>query len=254
MTKLIKYEQARHALAVCKQVDEVKDWADKAAAMQAYGRMAKDKALEVDAAEIRIRAERRLGELIAAQKAGPGLNTGSKGIGKSAVATNDRTPTLADVGISKDLSSRAQNIAAVPEQEFEQEIGEWRERVTAEGARVSARLEAKGAQVRQGPVPEPDDMPSDDEIMADLEETIRKRDALIAALEAEDGKEELAKQVRLVQHYQREIGMEQDKNARLLKERDEAWKWRNRVCEAVGEAHPTKALAAIRAAFAKEAA
>lgn len=53
--------------------------------MQAYGRMAKDNTLEVDAPEIRIRAERRLGELIAAQKATVGLNTGAAGIGKSAV-------------------------------------------------------------------------------------------------------------------------------------------------------------------------
>ena len=69
MTALIKYEAACLALAECKAVDEVKSWVDKAAAMHAYGRMAKDKTLEVDAAEIRIRAERRLGELIAAQKA-----------------------------------------------------------------------------------------------------------------------------------------------------------------------------------------
>jgi hypothetical protein len=64
-------------------VDEVKTWADKAAAMQA-GQMANDKRLEVDAAEIRIRAEPP-GELIAAQKATVGLNTGTAGIGKSAL-------------------------------------------------------------------------------------------------------------------------------------------------------------------------
>lgn len=62
MNQLIKYDAACRALAECKAVDEVKSWADKAAAMQAYGRMVKDKTMEVDAAEIRIRAERRLGD------------------------------------------------------------------------------------------------------------------------------------------------------------------------------------------------
>ena len=60
MTALVKYESACRALAECKAIDEVKEWVDKAAAMQAYSRMAKDKTLEIDAAEIRIRAERRL--------------------------------------------------------------------------------------------------------------------------------------------------------------------------------------------------
>ena len=83
MTALIKYDAACRALAECKAIDEVKGWADKAAAMQAYGRMAKDKTLEVDAAEIRIRAERRLGEMLAAQKADGGLNGGTKMTGAS---------------------------------------------------------------------------------------------------------------------------------------------------------------------------
>ena len=152
MTALIKYDAACRALAECKAIDEVKGWADKAAAMQAYGRMAKDKTLEVDAAEIRIRAERRLGEMLAAQKADGGLNGGTKmtgaksgaNDGSSAVVANDRRPKLADAGISKDLSSRAQKLAAVPEAEFEAEVGEWRDRVSAEGARVTTRLEKAG--------------------------------------------------------------------------------------------------------------
>lgn len=159
-TQLIKYEAACRALAECKAVDEVKAWADKAAAMQAYGRMAKDKSLEVDAAEIRIRAERRLGEMLAAQKADGGLNRGTRGqlAGKSesgdvlAVVSDDRqktVPTLASAGISKDLSSRAQKLAAIPEQEFEETLGEWRDNVKAEGARVTAKLVHAGERALQ---------------------------------------------------------------------------------------------------------
>jgi hypothetical protein len=73
-----------------------------------------------------LRAERRLGEMIKAQKDAGGLNTGAMGIGKSAVEHHDRTPTLADVGISKDLSSRAQKIASIPAPEFEEAIADHR--------------------------------------------------------------------------------------------------------------------------------
>lgn len=146
MTQLVKYETACRALAACKAVDEVKDLMDKAEAMRLYGRMAKDKTLETDAAEIRMRAERRLGQMLAQQKETVGLNSGRAGRSPIAVDTNDRDerPTLSQVGISKDLSSRAQKLAAVPEDQFENEVGQWRDRVQAEGARVTTRLEKAG--------------------------------------------------------------------------------------------------------------
>lgn len=151
--KLARYDKARSALAACVSVDEVKDWADRAAAMQAYGRMANDRSLQVDAAEIRLRAERRLGEMLVAAKAAGQLASGARiagarpgaNDGSSAVVTADHRPTLAEAGISKDLSARAQKLAAVPDAEFEAELAAKRERDLQDGARVSARLEAAGA-------------------------------------------------------------------------------------------------------------
>lgn len=202
---LIRYDSAKRALAECRSVDEVKDWADKAAAMQAYARMAKDKTLEVDAGEIRIRAERRLGEMLAAQKEAGGLNQGARlagaksgaNDGSSAVVGNDRRPTLADVGISKDLSSRAQKLAALPEKEFEKEVGEWRDRVEAEGARVSARLEAAGERVLNKAAEKKTVEPGEDvEVLkariADLEE---ENANLAAALEDADRQLKTAEEV-----------------------------------------------------------
>lgn len=145
--QLVRYEAAVFALAECKAVDEVKAWADKAAAMQAYGRMAKNKRLEVDAAEIRIRAERKLGELLASHKAQGDMAKGIRGRfaeGNSRALQDEEGPRLADAGISYNLSSRAQAMAAVPEQQFEEAITDWRHRVEAEGARVSHRLQKAG--------------------------------------------------------------------------------------------------------------
>ena len=49
-------------------------------------------------------------------------------------------PTLAEAGIDKKLSSRAQKLAAVPEDEFEGMIGEWREDAVDEKKRVPTKL------------------------------------------------------------------------------------------------------------------
>ena len=53
---LVHYNAACVALAAAKSTDEVKDWRDKAEAMRAYAHQSKNRQLEIDAAEIRIRA------------------------------------------------------------------------------------------------------------------------------------------------------------------------------------------------------
>jgi len=257
--QLIKYEAACRALAECKSVDEVKTWADKAAAMQAYGRMAKDKTLEVDAAEIRIRAERRLGEMLAQQKTEGGLATGSRGqlTGKTgdglAVVRDDRqknSPTLADAGISKDLSSRAQKLAAVPEAEFEAEVGQWRERVSEEGRRVSARLEKAGEREMnkaKQPEPEEDAGPSLSELVDELQAENTRLIGEIAAMQADDLKAEAVKWRRAYDHATRQQSEAMD---RAKKSQDrEKWTMRQlaRCGKAVGEEDPSKIAAAVEA-------
>src|SRR5450631_4711571 len=80
MADLILYEAARAALAAARNVDEVKKVLNEAAAIAAYSKIAKDRTLEADAVEIRKRAERRLGEMMAAQPKA----TGSRLVGKVA--------------------------------------------------------------------------------------------------------------------------------------------------------------------------
>jgi hypothetical protein len=264
---LVKYEAACRALAECKAVDEVKAWADKAAAMQAYGRMAKDKSLEVDAAEIRLRAERRLGEMLLDQKAGPGLASGARGqlagkkAGGQALVTHEgqkTAPKLADAGISYDLSSRAQKLAAVPEAEFEAEVGQWRERVSAEGARVTARLEAAGEREQRKAKPAADQ--DDFDPVAELEKAhaeITKLTAEIEAAEADDLKAEAIKWRRSYEHAQRQQSEAMDR-AKQATDR-EAWTMRQlrRCGKAIGQDDPTKIAPAVEAfvrQYRKEAA
>lgn len=113
--KLVKYEAARQALAEAHRIDEVKDIRDKAEAMAAYARQANDTAMVEWATEIKVRAERRCGELLKDTE----RNTGARGIGTSAVESCDRTPTLAQMGITKDQSSRYQKLADMPAEHFE---------------------------------------------------------------------------------------------------------------------------------------
>lgn len=130
MSALIQYDAARKALAAARATDEVKKYCKQAEMQRVYARLAKDRTMEIDAAEIRIRAERRLGELIKAQKETVGLNPGSRGTGSNQHQVRSRNgttpPTLADADIDKKLSSRAQKLAAIPEKQFESRIEKWR--------------------------------------------------------------------------------------------------------------------------------
>lgn len=150
---LIRYDAACRALAEAKSVDDVKDIRDRSEAMRAYAKQAKNKQLEVDAAEIRIRAERRLGEMIAGQRDAGLLSKGAatEGVGKRGLQNSPHSaPTLAEAGIDKNLADRARKIAAVPAEQFEEMVGEWRGRVAIENERVTTNLLKAGERAEQG--------------------------------------------------------------------------------------------------------
>jgi N6-adenosine-specific RNA methylase IME4 len=145
---VLKYDQACRALEEARSLDEVKGIADKVEALRVYARQAKNRELEINAAEIRIRAERRMGELLTAQKAGKGLATGTRGqlkgsraSGGSVVAPPEKsTLTLDELGISRKLSARSQAIAAVPVKAFETRIATWRAGVERDGEKVTLAI------------------------------------------------------------------------------------------------------------------
>jgi len=110
-------ERAAAWLARCRDVDDVRDVRDKARAIEIYQRArGASLAAQQDAAEIALRAERRLGELCVAV-----LTPGRK-------RSHDATVSLSDLGISKSQSSRWQKLAAIPESDFVAHVGRVRER------------------------------------------------------------------------------------------------------------------------------
>ena len=88
-----------------------------------YAKQAKNLDAEKHAAEIRVRAERRCGELLAEMpKATP---SGNNQHGKVEVSEDSTHPkTLSDLGITRDQSSQWQKLAAVPAPEFEAALAE----------------------------------------------------------------------------------------------------------------------------------
>ena len=116
--KLIKYNAACRALAEAIRVDEVKSIRDKAVAMQVYAKLAKDRVLIDQATEIRLRAERRAGELLAQMEKNKGAVPGKTG--RKGLPVLDGAPKLSDLDISKSQSSRWQKLADVPEDDFEE--------------------------------------------------------------------------------------------------------------------------------------
>ena len=121
MSALIKYDQARQALAACRNVDEIKDIRDKSEAMRLYAKQAQDTELEQWAAEIKFRAQRAIGELSSA------LETQKGGFGIVPTGGKHKAEVLADAGISTSTANRYEKLAAVPEPVIEEIIAKSKE-------------------------------------------------------------------------------------------------------------------------------
>jgi N6-adenosine-specific RNA methylase IME4 len=139
MTDLVKYEAARRALAEANSVDEVAAIRDRAVAMQTYARMAKDSELIDKATDIRLRAERRAGEMLVEMR-----ETGQRAKGGESGRRELQPATLGDLGVTKTESSRWQKIAAMPEREFENRVTDAkREAIRSVEATAAERNEEK---------------------------------------------------------------------------------------------------------------
>jgi N6-adenosine-specific RNA methylase IME4 len=121
---LITVDAALHAIASANTPDELITLANQAAALQVYARRAKlGMVAQNRCAEIRLRAERKLGQILATT---PRLHGRPKSVPDEntfpSIATGDkpRLPSLCDLGISdRKISHRAQRIAALPTIDFE---------------------------------------------------------------------------------------------------------------------------------------
>jgi hypothetical protein len=172
---LIRYEAARQALAEAHRVDEVKDIRDKAAAMQIYAKQAKDTELIEHATEIRLRAERRLGEMMIEQpkaKGGTEPGVGRRGNAGLQETRIDAPITLAQAGIDKNLAHRARKAAALSEEQFEEKISRAKqaavaavEKKTRSGKTGSGRKSAREP-LPDDPLAEADDALRDFDIAA----------------------------------------------------------------------------------------
>lgn len=111
--ELIRYDAMCHAIAEAYDIDEVKDIHDKALAIELYSRQAGNVEAERQACEVRLRAERRWGELRKTQVAP---------VGRPKTSQPTTFKTLGELGVSRDQSSRWQGLADVDEETFEEEV------------------------------------------------------------------------------------------------------------------------------------
>ena len=144
------YEAAREALAQCQNIDECKDWADKAAALASYAKQAEDETLMRMAARIKARATRRAGELLAQIQPGQGARDGKREEGDRLPFRSD---AARDAGMSEHQQKQAVRIAAVPVEDFERQVESAKPptltQLAAQGIKPRPLVDHKGRDPRE---------------------------------------------------------------------------------------------------------
>jgi hypothetical protein len=128
-TKLVKYDTMCRAIEAAYKVDEAKHIRDTAIALEIYARQAHNTEAERQACEIRLRAERKAGELSRAlEKSNPGKR--KKDLGR---AIPPKSTQLQKAGISKDQARQWEKLAAVPQATFDKAVADRTQVPTTNG-------------------------------------------------------------------------------------------------------------------------
>lgn len=151
------YEAARVSLAEAMEVDDILEVMGRLDAIREYFRRSRDRSMEINCGELRIRAKRRLGEeliiwkenglLYTAPEPDPDRRLEKKRAYSRQYARDRRDgkrergkPTVKrlkkDLGISGAISAEAQRHARIPEETFEKLVTEWRARAQVDQKRV----------------------------------------------------------------------------------------------------------------------
>jgi len=122
VTTLATLGDARRALAMAQTLEDVLSIRDQAKALEECLKIVGESlGASNDAAEVKLRAERRAGEMLAKMDKNPGGGDRSTGCGVQPV------PSLADLGIEKTQAFRWQREAAVSDEDFEGYLSSCRE-------------------------------------------------------------------------------------------------------------------------------
>lgn len=141
------YDRMCSAIAECVRVDEAKDIRDKALALEAYYRQARNLDAEREAANVRLRAERRVGELLkdlARAEPSERAERANQSMGRSSPEVTNVSPSayaaaLSEHGISRQTAHKFQALANIPEPVFERALAAP-EKPTTKGVITRANL------------------------------------------------------------------------------------------------------------------
>jgi hypothetical protein len=166
---LVRYDAARKAIAAAHRVDEVKQIRDKAEAVRVYAKQARDLEMQNMAAEIRLRAERRAGQLLVEMR-----ETGQRQAKDRGRPTKlSATSTLPQLGLTRDQSSKWQQLAGrIDEATFERALTLTKEK-NLELTTAALLREVKEV-MRPGSAVEPDINVIAAELIRDIESVSRK--------------------------------------------------------------------------------
>ncbi len=135
---LVRWDAMKTAVAECHSVDEITQIRNQAEAYRYALKQAKESPEVIrKAEEIKLRAERRAGELL---KEGD-IQRGGGFRGNQHNEVKSKVTTLADIGVTRDQSSKWQKIADIPEEKFENYLAVEKELTTSGIIKVAKQVQ-----------------------------------------------------------------------------------------------------------------